>query len=143
MSRAAESAIFTASLAAALIVFFILAWRLESSGRLAPLLLSGAALALTTRELKQDWTGPRRPSGPASIVDRWGLAWALALPVALYLLGCVGGVLLHTVVFLRVRAQRSWALASLLAVVAALPVYGLAKLMARDELLRGVLLSWL
>jgi hypothetical protein len=51
----------------------------------------------------------------------------------------MAGIALHTLLLVRLRGRRSWALSGFLAALAALPVYGLAQLMARRELLSGAL----
>ena len=143
-SRVVEGTAFTAALAVVFMAFLALAWRLESAGRLAPILLAGGALALTAFQLVRDVRGESAETGKEREPTRMaGFGWALALPPSIYLLGCLGGVALHTLLLVRFRGGRSWGFAGLLAMLTALPVYGLAELMARKELLVGALLRWL
>lgn len=138
MSARAEAALFTAALGCWAALFGMLAWGLESKGRLGPLLLAGAILPLTIYQLRLDLRGEvkRKPAPPQ---EKQSLAWALALPPAIYLIGCVAAVGLHTLLFVRLQARRSWPTASVCAVLAALPIFALARTMLRPELLGGAL----
>ncbi len=106
MSRRIESALFTVTLSAAAMLFLAMAWGLESKSRLAPLLLAGAILPLTLYQLRLDLaSGCDQRSEPAPPQEKQSLAWALALPPAIYLIGCLGAVSLHTLLFVRIQGS--------------------------------------
>ena len=139
MSRRVESALFTAALSCAAALFLTLALGLESRGRLGPILLAGIVLPLTLFQLRRDLIAPAAARPASSPHEKTGLAWALALPPAIYLIGCLGAVALHTLLFVRLRGGRSWRLAVICGALAGLPIYALARMMLRPELLSGAL----
>ena len=150
MTRSWAQTGFTLVLAATLLGYLSMAWRLQSASRLAPLLLAGGTLALVGWQLLRDLRPAPAGEAPAKAskrsskpIDAIGFIWALALPPAIYLLGCLTGMALHTLLLVRFRGGRSWTLAAALAALTALPVFGLAQLMARRELLSGALWAWL
>ena len=137
MSPRTESIVFTAALAATSALFLILAWELESRGRLGPILLAGIVLPLTLFQLWRDVAAPTLQKPLRSPHERAGLAWALALPPLIYALGCLAAVGLHTTLYVRLRARRSWTVAGIYGLLTAAPIYALARLMLRHELLTG------
>jgi hypothetical protein len=84
------------SLAGLAALFLVLAWGLESKGKLGPVLLASGVLGLALVQLRRDLTDPV-DERPAPAHERSGLVWALALPPAIFLLGCLTAVALHTV----------------------------------------------
>ena len=139
MSRRTEEIVFTAAFAAIAALFLILAWGLESRGRLGPILLAGTVLPLALFQLWRDIVAPPSEKPPRAPGERPGLAWALALPLLICGLGCLAAVGLHTALYVRLRARRSWTTAAIYGLLTAAPIYALARLMLRDELLTGPL----
>lgn len=132
---------FTLAVASGMTGLVAMAWRLESAGRLPSLLLGGATLGLIVVQLARDLraTAEEHSAPPR---EASAFCWTLTLPVAIVMLGGVVGAALHATLLVRYFGGRSWRLAGLLGGAVGVLVCGLAKLMAREELLRGVLTLW-
>lgn len=139
MTRRIEPVLFTAALACAAAVFLVQAWDLESRGRLGPIWLAALMLSLTLFQLWRDLSAPAQQVQAASPDGKAGLAWALALLPAIYLLGCFGAVVLHTMLLVRRRSGRSWSFAVVYGALVGAPIYLLSRWMLRPELLTGAL----
>ena len=139
MSRQGGSAAFTLVLSFVSLLFLALAWRLESPGRLGPIVVAGGTLALLMGQIAREFAAPRSGKRESVPHEKTGLGWALALPLAIWLLGCLPAMALHTLLIVRVRGGRSWGCAALCGLLVALPVYAIARLMLRPELLKGAL----
>lgn len=142
MSRRLPRVVF-AGLFGAVALAFVVAGLGSETGRVGgPAALAAALLALTVavavRELRAQPPEPSPNTHGAA-----GLLWALALPPAIYLLGCLAALAAFTVAFLRFRGRRSWTFAAVCGALAAAPVYLLAEALLRPELLTGVLFEGL
>ena len=139
MTRRSESLSFALFLVGVFLLFLILALGLESPGRIGAILVAAGSLALASVQFI------RQLNNAGSIEPAWtehevsSLAWVLAMPLAIYVLGCLAAAGLHTGLFLRTRGGRSWPTAVACGLAAAGAVYGLSVWMLRPELRTGLL----
>ena len=139
ISRRSESLIFALFLSGVFLLLLVLAVRLASPGNVGAVLVAAGSLILagaqSIREVKT--AGGTEPAWTRHELS--SIAWVLAMPLAIYALGCLAAAGLHTGLFLRVRGGRSWPTSVVCGLAAASAVYGLSVWMLRPELRTGAL----